>query len=157
MSKFCNEKPTIHHCLNQWKTKFSHYISNDFLFSRALRYSSTPSTSSRNCQLSGAVISQLGSSMGFAKDWVVYERLSYAGVCRGGRFGLNAAGGGGDRTEADADATTNLLARYDRYKVDYRVISTAILQRKSVPNAQQCARACDAHRSILDCQAFAFT
>ena len=100
---------------------------------------------SRNCQLSSAT--SLGGSGSYSRGWLVYERVSYTGPCSDSNNRIN-----GEETSSNS-----LLARYDRYKVDYRVISGAVLQRKSVSNAQQCARACDAYRSIRECQAFAFT
>ena len=100
---------------------------------------------SRNCQLSSAT--SLDNTGSYSRGWLVYERVSYTGPCSDSNNRIN-----GEETSSNS-----LLARYDRYKVDYRVISGAVLQRKSVSNAQQCARACDAYRSIRECQAFAFT
>merc|ERR1719219_2865000 len=41
--------------------------------------------------------------------------------------------------------------------MDYTLVFRSIIQRKSVTDAQPCVRECDLHRSIYECQAFAFT
>ena len=76
-----------------------------------------------------------------------YERSSYSGT-----FSCN-----GSDTGSATETGGKPLARYDRYKMDYTLVSRAIIQRKSVTDAQQCARECDLHRSVYECQAFAFT
>ena len=102
----------------------------------------------RNCELSRKNVRTVSQSeLDYALGWILYERSSYSGFCdRNGRHDYG-----------NTQDTPNTLARYDRYKVDYTITNRDILQRKSVLDAQQCARECDLHRSVYECQAFAFT
>ena len=101
----------------------------------------------RNCELSRKDVRTVGQSgLDYALGWVLYHRASYAGICsRNGR-----------RQEVE-NSPQLPLARYERAKIDYSVVSRAVLQRKSVVDAQQCARECDLHRSVYECQAFSYT
>ena len=104
----------------------------------------------RNCELSSKNIRSIGQfELDYALGWLLYERSSYSGICSSN----------GRRTDIGSATETGgkPLARYDRYKMDYTLVSRSIIQRKSVTDAQQCARECDLHRSVYECQAFAFT
>lgn len=105
----------------------------------------------RNCELSRKDIRSVGQfELDYAPGWILYLRSSYTGSCS--RNGRN------DYTSSEQPPPLQpALARYNRYKVDYTIVSRAVIQRKSVTDAQQCARECDLHRSIYECQAFAFT
>ena len=107
----------------------------------------------RNCELSSKNIRSIGQyELDYALGWILYERTGYSGPCSS----RNDRNTDGYATQKRPEKRTP-LARYDRYKSDYTIVSRAVIQRKSVVDAQQCARECDVHRSIYECQAFAFT
>ena len=98
----------------------------------------------RNCELSRKEVRSIGQyELDYALGWILYERTGFSNYC--------------DSRNSRGNDENKALARYNRYKVDYNIVSRAVLQRKSVLDAQQCARECDLHRSIYECQAFAFT
>ena len=99
----------------------------------------------RNCELSRKEIRTTGDfELDYARGWMLYSRTSHSGICSGNR---NNRG----------DEAVTPLARYDRYKIDYTIVSRSVIERRSVETAQECANECDRYRSQYECQAFAFT
>lgn len=103
----------------------------------------------RNCELTRKDVRTIGQyELDYALGWILYQKT--AGSC--------IASSNGYRSEED-NADDVGLARYDRYKFDYKIVPRAVVVRKSVLDATHCARECDFHRSTSTrgCQAFSYS
>ncbi|TRY68387.1 hypothetical protein TCAL_01423 [Tigriopus californicus] len=118
----------------------------------------------RNCELTDRPITSLSSltDIDVTQGWNIYERVDYAGACRGdtsftaipGIPGIPLGGGGGGGGILEVER----LSCYNRISSDHTFRSRAILTEVVARTLEDCASECDRLRlgAREQCQAFSY-
>ena len=102
-----------------------------------------------NCELSDRDFRDLSyRDLDQDRDWDVFERTRYSGECRDNSGGVGS----------DDFIIVDRLSCYRKYRNDASFNARAIVETRSVRDAEECARECDYYRSAgrYQCHAFSF-
>ena len=107
-----------------------------------------------NCELSDRDFRDLSyRDLDQDRDWDVFERTRYSGECRDNSGGAGGGGGGG----IDDFIIVDRLSCYRKYRNDASFNARAIVETRSVRDAEECARECDYYRTAGRYQCHAFS